>query len=367
MAFVILISSLISARLGISVAIMEIIFGFIIGNVHIMSLEAWMLSIASFGGLLITFLSGLEIDVNLMKKKLKEIFLIGFLSFLITFLSIFLLTYIILDWNLISALLAGTALSETSIAIVYSNLTQKNLFNQELGKILMGATFVTNICTVTSLSILFIEFNIFSLIFYIVSFLTLVFAFKYSNTIFKSFILKSRLLEFDVKYIFVLIFFLMFLASIGKSQALLPIFLMGVLFSSNLKNNLSFKKTVSKLKIFSFSLFSPLFFFVGGMRISISLIIGTLGIFIFLFLIRQIAKFIGVYFITKHYFNENKFYMTFMMSTGLTFGLIATSFGLTNGILNQSIYSLLTGILLLSAIIPNLFAEKSFNLKLNRI
>lgn len=48
-----------------------------------------MIYIASFGGILLTFLAGVEIDVDLMKDNFKESFTIGFLSFLIPFVSYF--------------------------------------------------------------------------------------------------------------------------------------------------------------------------------------------------------------------------------------------------------------------------------------
>jgi Kef-type K+ transport system membrane component KefB len=39
--------------------------------------------LAAFGGILLTFLAGTEIDTDLMREKFKESFLIGFLSFLV--------------------------------------------------------------------------------------------------------------------------------------------------------------------------------------------------------------------------------------------------------------------------------------------
>lgn len=77
---IVFISSLISLRVGLSVAIIEILFGGIAGNLGVQP-EDWMLYLASFGGILLTFLAGTEIDTGLMKKKFKESFLIGVFSF----------------------------------------------------------------------------------------------------------------------------------------------------------------------------------------------------------------------------------------------------------------------------------------------
>src|SRR5437867_9470240 len=77
---IILVSSLVSLKLGLSVAIIEIVLGAAAGNLGLKS-EDWMLYLGSFGGILLTFLAGTEIDTRIMKEKFKESFLIR--SFLV--------------------------------------------------------------------------------------------------------------------------------------------------------------------------------------------------------------------------------------------------------------------------------------------
>src|SRR3989304_6083473 len=89
---IVLLSSLISLRVGLSVAIIEIILGAIAGNMGIAP-EEWMIYLAGFGGILLTFLAGTEIDTQLMKEKFKESFLIGFFSFFVPFIGVFSLKY----------------------------------------------------------------------------------------------------------------------------------------------------------------------------------------------------------------------------------------------------------------------------------
>src|SRR5574344_304999 len=86
-AIMIFLSSFISLRVGISVAIVEILLGVIAGNLGVIPLD-WMLYLASMGGIVLTFLAGAEIDTELMKKKFKQSFLIGFSSFLTPFIGI---------------------------------------------------------------------------------------------------------------------------------------------------------------------------------------------------------------------------------------------------------------------------------------
>ena len=143
---IIFISSFISLKAGLSVAIIEIFLGAIAGNSGVHA-EDWMQYLAGFGGILLTFLAGTEIDTKLMKEKFKESFLIGTASFLIPFLTVFLYTRYVAGWELSASLIDGTALSTTSLAVVYSVLVETGLAKTELGKLIMASTFITDMCT----------------------------------------------------------------------------------------------------------------------------------------------------------------------------------------------------------------------------
>ena len=53
-------------------------------------------------------------------------------------------------------------------------------------------------------------------------------------------------------------------------------------------------------------------------------------------------------------------YTTLLMSTGLTFGTIAALYGLTNGYIDRSTYTILVTVVILSAVIPTLIATTFF-------
>jgi hypothetical protein len=52
--------------------------------------------------------------------------------------------------------------------------------------------------------------------------------------------------------------------------------------------------------------------------------------------------------------------MTMLMSTGLTFGTISALFGLENKIISQGQYTVLVTVVILSAVVPTLIAERFF-------
>lgn len=360
LGMLILIASLISLRAGISVAIVEILLGVIFGNLGFIRPENWMVYIASFGGILLTFLAGTEIDTVLMGKKFKQSFFIGFASFFAPFIGVLLVTYYIVGWNLTSSLIAATTLSETSIAVVYSVLVETSLCKTQTGKLLMVATFITNMGTAIVLSILFLRPDLYTLLFYTVSSLVIFLAYKYSHVIFENPRLKNKVVESEIKYVFLLLLVFIFFANLGGGQAILPAFLLGLAMSQHFQETSKTREVKTRLKTVAFAVVTPIFFIVGGMKVSIPLILGAIGVFILIFTVRQIFKFFGVYVVSKQFLEEGTVYTTLMMSTGLTFGLVACLFGLNAGLIDQSIYSVLTGVLVLSAVLPSFVAQKWF-------
>ncbi len=354
---VILLSSLISLRLGMAVAIIELILGAIFGNLGILQASDWMTLLATFGGILLTFMAGTEIDTHVMREKYKESFLIGFFSFLGPFIVVSLFTYFVAGWNIQAALIAGIALSTTSLAVVYSVLLETKLPDANLAKTLLAATFVTDMTTVIVLSILFLKPDLYTLLFVVISIVVIIVASKYSHYIFNHEKLKNKVIEPEIKYVFLLLVIFMFFAAIGNSEAVLPAFILGLLMSKQLAK---VKDLMVRLRTVSYAVITPIFFIVGGLKVSFSLILASFGLFIILFGLKIISKFVGVYFLANKYIENGSMYFTLLMSTGLTFGTIASLFGLNAGYIDQVQYSVLIGVVVSSAIIPTFVATKWF-------
>jgi Kef-type K+ transport system membrane component KefB len=290
MAIIILVASLISLRVGLSVAIIEILLGALFGNLGLVHVQDWMIYLASFGGILLTFLAGTEIDTEMMRDKFKESFLIGFFSFITPFALTYLFTYYIVGWSLEASLIAGIALSTTSLAVVYSVLIETNLSKTDIGKLLMASTFITDMGTAIALSILFIKPNIYTIIFMGISLIVIVLAVKFSHKVFDNPRLKNKVIEPEIKYLFVLLFIFMYFANLGNGQAVLPAFLLGLLMSKHFTETSETKEVRNRLRTVAYAVITPIFFIVGGMNISLPLIISALGLFIILFAIKMVSK-----------------------------------------------------------------------------
>jgi len=361
-AAIVFVASLFSVRLGLSVAIIEITIGAIAGNLGLKT-EDWMIYLAGFGGIILTYLAGTEIDTKLFRKHFKESFLIGLASFFAPFLLVFLYTFFIEKWTLNAAMIAGTALSTTSLAVVYSVLVETGLTNSKLGKLIMSATFVTDMGTALALSILFIKPNLYTGLFIVVSTALIFFVYRFSLFLLRNKTMSNKVIEPEIKMIFLILMAFMFFAKLGDGQAVLPAFVLGMLMSKHFKEQRRTNLIGRKLRTVAYAMITPIFFIVGGMKISVPLIISALGIFAILFCMKIIAKFAGVWFFAKKFMPGDSMYTTLLMSTGLTFGTISSMFGLQAGYIDQVQYSVLVGVVVASAIIPTFIAQKWYKPK----
>src|SRR5438067_10975749 len=169
LAGTILLASTVSVELGLSVALIELLGGFVVGNAFAIDVPSWLSFVGSFAGVLLTFLAGAEVDVPQFRREWKASLSIGLVSFAAPFVLVGLLAYYGLGWNHRQAEIAGIALSTTSLAVVYAVLVETGLNDAVVGKRLMSATFVTDLGTVAALSVLFIKPSLWILPFVVVS------------------------------------------------------------------------------------------------------------------------------------------------------------------------------------------------------
>lgn len=353
-------ASIISLRIGLSVAIVELILGVVAGNYFGFQAEPWMTYLAGFGGIMLTFLAGAEVDLPLLRSKFKESMLIGGASFFVPFIGAFVYTYFIAGWELNAALIAGCALSTTSLAVVYSVLVETGLSRTRLGKLLMASTFVTDIGTAFALSILFIKPTLGTLEFVIISAVVIYLAVRHSHFLFSNRAYKGKVIEPEIKYLFVLLLIFMYFAAAGASHAVLPAFFLGLFMSPYFTELSDTKEVRNRLRTVAYAIVTPFFFIVGGMNVSLPLVFGAFGLFVALLAVKQVAKFIGVYFLAKKYLPKNEMYTTLLMSTGLTFGTISSVFGYQAGYIDKTQFSVLVAVVVASAVIPTIIAQKWF-------
>lgn len=263
-----------------------------------------------------------------------------------------------LGWPLHQAQIAGIALSTTSVAVVYAVMIEGGFGQNPLGKTILAACFITDLGTVLALGSLFADFNIWLLVFVAVTAVVLWFMPKWTQFIITK-LGATRVSEPEVKFIFLVLFFLGGLASTAKSEAVLPAYLVGLVVAGVFLRD---KTLVHRMRTIAFTIFTPFYFIKAGLFVSLPAMWSALGLIAILLLIKMATKFIGVWPLTKAFYVRNREanYTTLLMSTGLTFGTISALFGLQNQIFDQAQYTVLVTVVILSAFVPTLMAQKFF-------
>ena len=81
-----LLASLISIRVAISVALIEIVVGAVARNLLSLQITDWVNFLAGFGAILLTFLAGTEIDPRIVRKHFWTSMTIGVMGFVAPYL-----------------------------------------------------------------------------------------------------------------------------------------------------------------------------------------------------------------------------------------------------------------------------------------
>src|SRR5215471_12372844 len=154
-----LVAASLQAWVAVSVALLEIIIGAVAGNLVDLTLTTWVNFLAGFGAILLTFLAGAEIDVNVFRRNFGAPVSIGVVGFFAPYLGVLAFAYFVSGWTWPQAQIAGIALSTTSVAVVYAVMVETGFNETELGKIILAACFVNDLGTVLALGIVFANYN----------------------------------------------------------------------------------------------------------------------------------------------------------------------------------------------------------------
>lgn len=357
LAATVVLASMVSVELGLSVALIELAFGVVVGNVFTLDPgQDWLVFVANFASIVLTFLAGAEIDPDDFRERFGTSVSIGVVSFLGPFVVAALVAYGLLDWSVKASLIAGTALSTTSLAVVYAVLVETGLNATRIGKLIMSACFVTDMGTALALSAIFIKPNSWFPLFLIVSVVLIVALPKIAPWFFGRY--GDRVIEPEIKLVFVCLFVLMVLADAAKGHAVLPAFLLGLVMARHYQQHRSEQE---RLRVVAFAFLTPFFFLRGGMNVSLGAVFANLGLLALLFAAKMVPKIGLILPLARRAVPENATFMTLLMSTGLTFGTISSLYGLNAGIIDRTQFSLLVTVVVLSAIVPTAIAQRWFS------
>jgi len=323
--------------------------------------ESWIKFLSGTGAILLTFLAGAELDPVVFKQKWKEASLIGFASFLAPFVGCAVIAYWWLHWTLMASLLAGVAMSTTSVAVVYAVMLELGLNETNYGKTLLAACFVTDLGTVVALGLIFSPFTWKSLVFVGVLVVAAVMLPWITSKFFKRY--GGRPSELEAKYIMLFLFGLGGLALWAGSEAVLPAYLVGMVLAGTVGKD---HVLIRRLRTLTFGLLTPFYFIRAGSLVSFPALLAAPLVFVVLLVSKVAFKFVAVLPVSMFFNRKSRkplhsrmesIYTTLLMSTGLTFGSIASLFGLMHGVIDRAQYSYLVAAVIVSAVVPTMIAN----------
>jgi Kef-type K+ transport system membrane component KefB len=315
-----LLASVISIRVAISVALVEIVVGAAAGNTIGLQLTEWVNFLAGFGAILLTFLAGTEIDSRVIRKHFWCNMSIGVVGFVAPYLGVLLYARYAIGWSWPQAQIAGISLSTTSVAVVYAVMVETGFNKSEMGKIILAACFINDLGTVLALGIVFAHFDYWLALFGAATAAVLWMLPRFAPWFFTK--VGHRVSEPETKFISLVLLGLGGLASIAGSEAVLPAYLVGMALAPAF---LADPELPHRMRIIAFTILTPFYFLKAGSLVDFHAVVSAAGLIAVFLAIKMATKFVGILPLTKAFRFEARegMYTTLLMSTGLTFGTIS--------------------------------------------
>jgi Kef-type K+ transport system membrane component KefB len=350
-------ASIISIRVAISVALIEILVGVVAGNTIGLTLTEWVNFLAGFGAILLTFLAGTEIDPGVVRRHFRSSLSIGVVGFFAPYLGVLAYALYVLGWPWPQAQIAGISLSTTSVAVVYAVMVETGFNRTEIGKVILAGCFVNDLGTVLALGVVFAHYDWRLAAFGALTAAALWMLPRFAPWFFAR--VGHRVSEPEMKFIALVLLGLGGLATVAGSEAVLPAYLVGMALAPAF---LADRELAHRMRIIAFSILTPFYFLKAGSLVDLRQVVDAAGLVVILLAIKMATKFVGILPLTRAFrFDPREgMYTTLLMSTGLTFGTISALFGLTNHIIDQRQYTVLVTAVIGSAVVPTLIAQRWF-------
>lgn len=346
--------ALVEITVGVAAAAAAARFG---GPEELGSNLEWLRFLAASGAILLTFLAGAELEAAVLRAKAAEVTIIGVLGFLAPFVGCSLVARYLLHWDVRASLLAGVALSTTSMAVVYAVMLETGLNQTDYGKGILGACFVNDLGTVIALGLIFAPFTTRTLILVAVIAAAMVLLPLVSHGL--SGLYAGRTAAIRTKWIAFVLFGLGALALWAGSEAVLPAYLAGMALAEFSAADIHWLR---RLRTLTVGFLTPFYFIRAGTLVAIPPLVSAPLVFLALLGAKVASKIFGLYPVIARFRAERneRWYYTLLMSTGLTFGTISALYGLTHGIVTQAQYSFLVAGVIASAVVPTMIANAFF-------
>lgn len=317
----------------------------------------WLKFFSYLGLLCIMFLAGFEVDARIIKRHLSKSLALGISSFFVPYIIVLLIAYP-MDISFKQSLVLATALSTTSLALVFTILREAGIINSPQGQILLGSAMVVDLLSMISLTVIVFEFTVFNFLFLVALIIIFIFVRKIVISIFRRY--KGNKFEFELKFLLLILLALGILAEGAGIHAAVIAFFTGLMFS-----NIEYEHEVimEKLNTIVFSLLAPIFFFHAGSMLSLQeLTLSTIFMFT-IFLIGSVAgKYFGTYLALYLLYKKDTTlakYGGILFNYRLSFGIVTGMYAFELKIIDHNLLNVILLIVGISSIISVVLEKKS--------
>ena len=351
----IVVAGFVCLEFAFPVAIGEFIAGMIGGHFVDVAKVPWLKFFSYLGLLCLMFLAGFEVNITVLKKNFKKSLYIGLCSFFTPYIAVLAVGYI-LDIPFRQGLVLATALSTTSLAMVYTILKGADLISSTHGQILLGSAMIVDLLSMLSLTVIFFNFSIANLVFIAVLIVVVVFVEKIVVAIFKRY--KGNRFEFELKFLLLVLLGLGIVSEGAGVHAAIIAFIVGIIFSDIDKQHMAI---IDKLDTVVFSLLAPIFFFHAGALISFkAMTLSSVMMFLLFLFVAVVGKFFGSYISLYHLYHKDTVvarYGGIIFNYRLSFGIVTGMYAYNEGLISIQLLNIIFLIVAVSSIIA-VFLEK---------
>lgn len=367
-------------KIHIPIVVGEILAGMIIGKsgFNLIVPNPWLNFLNSFGFAFLMFLSGLEIDFNMVNSnnkinKKNRFSTPGFLSsiwFISALCLSFILSFTLHMFGLIdNVTLIALILSATSLGVVVPTLKEKKIATTAFGQVILLSALIADFATMILITLyisLYTSENSYGvlllLILFVAFFLFYKIGKKYSeNKIIEE--LSHATSQIKVRGTFALILIFITLAQIIGTEIILGAFLAGLIVALLTKQDTT--NLILKLDAIGYGFFIPIFFILIGANFDLKYVINnpkSIYLLPALLFALYIANVVPALIFKRVYSTSNSIGAGFLLSSRLSLIIATSEIGLKLNMISKEV----NGSIILVAIISCTLSPLIFN-KLSHI
>jgi glutathione-regulated potassium-efflux system ancillary protein KefC len=352
-AIAIVVAGIIGIKTRISSSIFEVAAGLALANVLGIGIAPWLDFLGTFGGLVLTFLAGAEVEFTLLRRQAKESFGIGTMAFVAPLLGVIGVLNVFTDWTWQARLAGGLALTTTSVAVVYAVLAEYELIKTPIAKTIIAITFVNDILTLIGINFIQTSFDVVTIAFVVVLIALVPIVPRLLKRVVQNF--GKRAVEIELRFVLAILLAISFFADQARLHSIFGAFVLGLVFANSIQEH---QDILSKMRTVTFLLLAPAFFIRAGMLIALPAVVANVALVFGLLGTKLASKFIGVYALCRRWIPDAPMFSTMLFSTGLTVGTITATLAHQLQYLSDTQFSIVVTAVILSAVVPTLIAKR---------